>query len=247
MTGKVWIESADPLPVGKMSVVKLNVDGAFVPDGCRWEAPDQDGIQFVERSVTELIVCPEKAGTYLVGVGAANQKTAWSRITAGAAKRQWGLSWLRKLVPTGEALMHAPSLLLLVFAVVALVIVVSRPPDPSPDPKPPGPQPTPIVDSPLWIVVVEESAERTAEQAKLLTSKTLAERLKAKGHHFRIVDKDAKDSKGGSGDFGEYVERSKGKTLPVLFLVTPTGDVRFEGPLPANEAAFLATLGKAGG
>ncbi|MFZ5833210.1 MAG: hypothetical protein ACOY3P_24240 [Planctomycetota bacterium] len=111
-------------------------------------------------------------------------------------------------------------------------------PDPQPDPKPePEPQPTP---SELWAVVVEESSQRTPEQAAILASPQV--RALFPEGRFRVLDQDAQ-----AADAKTYLDRSRGKPLPVLYLIDPQARVHYEGPLPATLEAFTSLLREKGG
>lgn len=103
-------------------------------------------------------------------------------------------------------------------------------PDPKPDPKPePKPVPPPVE---LWGFVVEESADRTPQQAIVMGS---PEVRKAFPQRFRIFDKDLEVD----ALLKPYQERSVGKSLPMLFLTGPDGTLFYEGPLPATVADML--------
>lgn len=100
-------------------------------------------------------------------------------------------------------------------------------PEPGPDPSP-GPAPVPDPPKNLWAIVVEESSERTPDQAAVLLSKE----VRASVSNFRIVDRDVI-----SDDVKPYAERAQGSRLPVLFLVDD-GQVYYEGGLPETVADF---------
>jgi hypothetical protein len=111
-------------------------------------------------------------------------------------------------------------------------------PEPKPDPKPdPVPPPVPIPTE-IWAVVVEESSQRTPEQAILLASPKVRD-LFAKDH-FRIVDKDTAVNP----DLKPYLDRSTSKTLPLLYVVDGKGSVFYEGPLPATIQAAEELVAK---
>lgn len=217
----------------------------------RWlHAPDLDGKLQTFEYPDHLIVVPNMPGVFYVGADTPASPAVWCKIVVAEPKSSWRLPAMPSL-PWGKI---AYWLAILVFA-VAVFFAGRHLPGPSPvdppAPTPPGPvdppkPPTPK-EAPLWVVVVEESAKRTPQQAAMLASPALAARLKAKGHHFRIVDKDAKAPDGSQADYAAFVQRAAGKDLPQLFLVTTDGDVRFEGRLPEPEAALIDTLGKAGG
>ena len=118
------------------------------------------------------------------------------------------------------------------FAYYTLTRKDSPNPNPQPDPKP-DPLPPPAE---LLAIVVEETAERTPQQGIVLASAKLRALFPKL---FRVTDKDSD-----SADVKPYIERAKGKTLPMLWLVDAKGTVYFEGALPATVAAFEALHAK---
>jgi len=108
-------------------------------------------------------------------------------------------------------------------------------PEPDPDPSP-EPEPDPDPPAELWGIVVEESGERTAQQAIVLADPEV--RALFRSSRFRIVDQDE-----AAADMRSYVRRAKdeGMKLPALFLVAPEGTVHYEGDLPATPAV-MSTL-----
>jgi hypothetical protein len=98
----------------------------------------------------------------------------------------------------------------------------------------------------LWTVIVEESGQLTPAQSRIITSKTAADWLQSKGHHKPwVIDKDALDENDKQpASLKEYIARAK--SLPFLFLVSESGTVLHEGPLPENETKMMETLKKYG-
>jgi hypothetical protein len=100
----------------------------------------------------------------------------------------------------------------------------------------------------LWGIVVEETSQRTPQQAVVLSSPVV--RALFKEGAFRIVDPKRGDTEVDvSPDMKPYVERCKDQTgqwlpLPILFLVDKPGRVYFEGALPANVPAMVALVNK---
>lgn len=119
------------------------------------------------------------------------------------------------------------------------------PPVPPVPPVPPDPPPVPV--GKLWTVIIHESSNLTPAQSKIATSKAVADWIQSKGHHKAwIVDKDVTNELNESPpSIKEYVGRAK--SLPFLFLVSETGTVVSEGPLPDSEAAVIDLLKKYGG
>lgn len=132
-----------------------------------------------------------------------------------------------------------------------LVVVVDPVPPVPPTPVPPDPGPTPpgpVTPSALFVVVVEETAQAAATRGAFFTDPALSARLKDKGHKPRVVDKDVKNAAGQTPpDVKPYIDRAAGKTLPVMYLVDPTGKVRYEGVVPKTSAEFISLLESVGG
>lgn len=122
--------------------------------------------------------------------------------------------------------------------------VPPNPPEPGPNPNP-GPRPQPL--SQLWIVIVEESKDAAKDRGKMFQDRKLAERISAKNHKLRILDKDVRDSRGNvPKDVQPWIERAKSKKLPWLFLINQSGEILHEGELvnnPANLIRLLETIG----
>jgi hypothetical protein len=134
-----------------------------------------------------------------------------------------------------------------------VVIEAASPPPPPPPPgptppPPPPPPPTPVVVKTLWILVVEETAEASANRGEFFANRELIDRIRAKGHRYRVADKDVKDKDGRQpADLAPWLKRAAGKSLPQLFLISQDGDILFEGPLPKTPAELVALMVKVGG
>jgi len=137
--------------------------------------------------------------------------------------------------------------------IVSVTLSVDDGSKPIPPPIPPKPQPDdpakPAAPTKLYIVVVEETADAAAaSRGALIFDAALAARTTSQGHHWRIVDKDVIDKDGKPpADVARFLDASKGKVLPQLFLVNPDGDTLFSGPLPKTAADVLAQIKKVGG
>lgn len=151
--------------------------------------------------------------------------------------------------PTGKVLLHmqdAAKGQVLVFKAngdLSLSLCLFTLPVRADDPIPPLPPPVP---SELWGVVIEETTERTPQQAIVLASPEVRA-LFDKGE-FRVIDDDTPVG----ADLRPYLDRAKGKKLPQLYLVDSKGTVCYEGPLPATVAEMKSLVakykpGKAGG
>lgn len=117
-----------------------------------------------------------------------------------------------------------------------VTLSVGTKPEPKPEPGPqPGPNPTPPTS--LFGVIVEETKDRTPQQAQIVLSTQLRDAL---GGKLLLLDKDVKKIAGQDpAVIATYQADAKGKQLPVIFL---TGDdpehkgIRYADakPLPAT-------------
>lgn len=101
---------------------------------------------------------------------------------------------------------------LLLIAILAVTLSGCLPPTPGPGPSPdpdPRPNPTPIT-SDAWLIVVEESADRTPATAEIIRA------LPTLGHPFRVYDDD-------SSDAAAYVAAVRQVRKPALLIVKPDG------------------------
>lgn len=130
--------------------------------------------------------------------------------------------------------------------------------EPKPDPKPapsPIPKPAPPVTArKISVVIVEETAEKSAARSVFFGDKALAEYWKSKGHPEPIVvDQHVRDGQTNlSPDkLKSYLDRAKGKKLPVIFLLdAATGQqLILESKVPGDiaPAEFLKLLQSLGG
>ena len=111
----------------------------------------------------------------------------------------------------------------------------------------PGPGPTPVVPvtpSKLQIVIVEETSDAAAGRGAMFADATLGARMKAKGHSWRVVDKDVvgPDRKTPPADIAAQLQAAKGKALPQIFLIDEARVVRYAGDWGDKTAADLIAL-----
>lgn len=112
-------------------------------------------------------------------------------------------------------------------------------------PGPPGPTPTPIVTpAKLRIVIVEETADATAGRGAMFADLKLSARMKERGHSWRVVDQNVTgpDRKTPPADVVEFLDASKGKALPQIYLVDEAGTTRYKGDWGKKTAAELILL-----
>lgn len=111
---------------------------------------------------------------------------------------------------------------------------------PAPDPKP-KPDPAPVPAGPLWLIVVEETSDRTPETAAVLGDSGYWLGLRAKGHKFRFYDKDSADATGKG-----YAKAVGDVALPALLILGADGAVVGKPvPLPKTTAGIDALIGGA--
>jgi len=113
-------------------------------------------------------------------------------------------------------------------------------PDPNPEPDPnPDPDPIPPVVQFLWSFIVEESSERTAATAAIMTSPEV--RSLFRPEHFRVVDQDNRTNKA----LAEWIDKvPNGSALPYWFLTTETGRIVHQGSLPQSVDDVVAVVKK---
>jgi len=103
---------------------------------------------------------------------------------------------------------------------------------------PPTPPPSP---GKRWVILIEESSERTAAMAWVMTSSIIRDYLVSKGHAWRAWDKDHVPADG-----VPYFRACEGKT-PILFIVTAGGSILYRGPPPLDPESFVALVKQYGG
>lgn len=129
--------------------------------------------------------------------------------------------------------------------IVQVVDVLPTPPNP-PNPQPPDP--TPVTPQKLFVVIIEETEEAVAKRGAMLSDAALLARMKEKGHKFRVVDRNVVDANGNPpADIKRFLEASKNKKLPQLFLVNEKGETVKTAELVENTAAELLDLLKKSG
>ena len=87
----------------------------------------------------------------------------------------------------------------------------------------------------MWVIVVEESGERTPQQWAVMADPACRTWATENGHHVRILDRDSKDEP-------EWIAEAAGKPLPFVFLVAPDGVARWSGSLPSTAGEMLKLL-----
>jgi len=119
------------------------------------------------------------------------------------------------------------------------------PPKPDPDPKP-----DPVVwpESPLIVVVIEETEQASNGRGAFFADAALTARMVEKGHKWRAVDQNVVGPDGRPpADIVRFLEAAKGKSLPQVFLVDGKGKTRHQGDCPAKASDLIAQLKKVGG
>jgi hypothetical protein len=112
--------------------------------------------------------------------------------------------------------------------------------EPAPSPPPPTP-PTPTVKT-LYGFVVEERHDRTWQVSRILLSAAVRAALQ---DHLFVIDQDTVDKGDQVPAFWKgWLDATKGKLLPYLFLANENGETVWEGVLPTTEQATLDLIAK---
>lgn len=124
------------------------------------------------------------------------------------------------------------------------------PPDPEPGPDP-GPEPDPAPDpvppppdfkEPYTLLLIEETHDRSPEEAAAVLSKEIIEYVHEKGWKRYLLDKDVVDKDGKTpSSVKAYIERAVGKGLPWYIVVDADGEIVIEGEIK-NEVVLLDVL-----
>lgn len=134
----------------------------------------------------------------------------------------------------------------LVVQEVSLRVSPQPGPGPQPEPEPgpqPGPQPGPAPKTVIWI---EESGQRTPQQAAALTDRKLRETIASSGWMLRVADVDVVDESGRPpSDLAPYLERARQAGLPWL-VILEDGRELYTGKAPPDLSAFVALLRRYG-
>lgn len=131
------------------------------------------------------------------------------------------------------------------WQVADAVVAFGSQPQPPPGP---GPTPIPVTPTKFKIVIIEETEEAVAGRGAFLASATLKSYFDAKGHSWRVVDKDVTDVNGKQpADLVPYFQLAAGKKLPQVFLIDEAGKLRFQGDCSMKAADLIALLKQWGG
>jgi hypothetical protein len=97
-------------------------------------------------------------------------------------------------------------------------------------------------------VVIEETTTAPAWRGLMVNDPTLAAYFKAKGHRLLVKDQNVVDQNGQPPkDVKRFLDATKGKALPYVFLVDVKGNVVAQGDLPPTSAELILWLQKWGG
>lgn len=118
------------------------------------------------------------------------------------------------------------------------------PPGPTPDPEPgpepaPDPEPEPIPDfeEPLTLLLIEETGDRTTDEAAAVLSQDIINFIKSKEWDRYLLDQDIKDKDGKTpASVKPYIDRAVGKGLPWYIIVDKNGKVITEDTITTEEA-----------
>ena len=98
-----------------------------------------------------------------------------------------------------------------------------------------GPDPGPVKEPVSWVVIVEETAARTPETARVTADLKFWESLESRGIQFRQYDKDSEEAE-------QYLSTIDASSLPVVLFLSKSGRVLDRFPLPADTAAIERKL-----
>jgi len=108
------------------------------------------------------------------------------------------------------------------FLLVAILLVVAGDRIKLPDFGQVLPIPSKQLDEGAWIIVIEETSERTPEVAKVFAAADFWDGLKARGLNWRAYDDDSPDA-------AKFIE--KVKSLPGVLVIAKDGKIVRTGPL----------------
>lgn len=115
-------------------------------------------------------------------------------------------------------------------AVETVVIVGDAPnPGPGPNPNPDPPKP----GGPYWIIVLEETGDRTADTSKILNDKKFWEGIESDGSELRVYDDDDKSA-------APFVAITQER--PALIVMTKSGNLVAVKALPKTTDEIKAVL-----
>jgi len=101
----------------------------------------------------------------------------------------------------------------------------------------------------LTIAIVENPADVTPQQARVIQSRTFTEEAKRKHNFLGIVTPDAKDAKTNEvpAQLAPFLSEAKLHDLPWIIFTNAAGTIVWQGAPPATAAELIATLHKFGG
>lgn len=115
-----------------------------------------------------------------------------------------------------------------------VTIVIGKDPGPNPDPGPgPNPDPDPKPGGPYWIIILEETGQRTADTGVILADKAFWKSVTADGSELRVYDDDEPKA-------APFVAITDAR--PALIVTTKNGTVVAVKPLPKTTAEIKEIL-----
>lgn len=126
--------------------------------------------------------------------------------------------------------------------VITSINIGGTSPEPGPNPVPPPPPPPPPIPTKLFAIIVEETKDRTPDQAVVL----LSPEVRALFEKFETIDPTNDEGKPNPipVDKVPYVERAKGDKLPVMFITDGKSTVFYEGTIPTTIADVKSLVEK---
>ena len=111
------------------------------------------------------------------------------------------------------------------------------------EPDPPPPPPPPVTEE-LWVMVIEESSQRTPEQAAVLVSRKVLDWFRSnEKRHWRLIDQDVVgESDEVPEDLAKWLKMAEGQSLPRVFIINENGGLVDQMPLPATPETMIELL-----
>lgn len=103
--------------------------------------------------------------------------------------------------------------------------------------------PVPVVSGKAAaFVIVEETADATANRAAFFADAGLLATIRSQGLKYQTFDQNAADDRVFPAGLRGYADRAKGKKLPRVFVTDAAGKLLYEGDLPASASEFVTIL-----
>ena len=156
------------------------------------------------------------------------------------------VSWNGRYYEVTATIVQGTGQVLLVLEDSDPIPVPPTPPTPPTPPVPPPPPVPPVPGKVTTVVIVEETADRTPELTRLLSSKSVLELREQLRPNWYLLDKDVVDESGKPPTkLAAYLALAAGQPLPHLVTDSDAdgaNGVLFSGPLPVDTAKLVEVL-----